>query len=121
MRQLAIFTAVIAGGVLLGVTTPATSGLAPIASPAASLSPVEHAGWRRYCRRYGCDPEVVYPGTAVVPGAEAEIDAEAEIESDAAAVIVLPPPRPLSCGQYRYWDGRTCVDARYTDPYLGPK
>jgi hypothetical protein len=119
MRQLAIFVAFLAGGALLGVTTPATSGPGPIASQAAS-SPVQHAGWRRYCRRHGCGPDVVYPGAVVAPDGEAGIDAEVDIESDAPAMIVLPP-RPLSCGQYRYWDGRTCVDARYTDPYLGPK
>ena len=29
--------------------------------------------------------------------------------------------RPSSCGQYRYWNGVRCVDARYRPPYLGPK
>jgi hypothetical protein len=51
----------------------------------------------------------------MVPGAELDIDL------DIPAVVVLPPPRPLSCGQYRYWNGDACVDARYTDPYLGAK
>jgi len=31
------------------------------------------------------------------------------------------PVRPLSCGEYHYWNGSACVDARYNDPYLGPK
>jgi hypothetical protein len=31
------------------------------------------------------------------------------------------PPRPTSCGQYRYWNGEYCADARYERPYLGPK
>jgi len=29
--------------------------------------------------------------------------------------------RPRSCGEYYYWDGRACVDARKYPPYLGPK
>jgi len=31
------------------------------------------------------------------------------------------PSRPPSCGQYRYWNGEYCADARYERPYLGPK
>lgn len=27
--------------------------------------------------------------------------------------------RPTSCGQYRYWNGDRCVDARYRPPDLG--
>ena len=29
--------------------------------------------------------------------------------------------RPSSCGEYRYWKGVRCVDARYRPPYVGPK
>ena len=36
-------------------------------------------------------------------------------------IIELPPPRPRSCGRYRYWNGEYCADARYERPYLGPK
>lgn len=32
-----------------------------------------------------------------------------------------PPPRPSSCGQYRYWDGERCADARWQPPYIGPR
>jgi len=31
------------------------------------------------------------------------------------------PRRPRSCGEYYYWDGRACVDARKYPPYVGPK
>ena len=37
------------------------------------------------------------------------------------AVEWLPPPRPSSCGQYRYWDGERCADARWHPPYTGPR
>ena len=33
----------------------------------------------------------------------------------------LPPPRPSSCGEYRYWDGERCADARWQPPYVGPR
>jgi hypothetical protein len=29
--------------------------------------------------------------------------------------------RPSSCGEYRYWKGSCCVDARRHRPYVGPK
>ena len=29
--------------------------------------------------------------------------------------------RPSSCGQYRFWNGQYCADARYEPPYLGPR
>ena len=31
------------------------------------------------------------------------------------------PLRPRSCGEFYYWDGRACVDARKYPPYVGPK
>jgi hypothetical protein len=31
------------------------------------------------------------------------------------------PRRPRSCGEYYYWDGTACVDARKYPPYVGPK
>lgn len=32
-----------------------------------------------------------------------------------------PPPRPASCGKYRYWNGEYCADARRSPPYVGPR
>jgi len=68
---------------------------------------------RRYYRQYpyGAPPAVVVPHVApVVPPAVA-----------GEPVIVVPPPRPTSCGEYRYWNGQNCVDARYNRPYLGQR
>jgi len=31
------------------------------------------------------------------------------------------PPRPMSCGKYRYWNGEFCADARFRPPYVGPR
>ena len=36
-------------------------------------------------------------------------------------LVELPPPRPRSCGRYRYWNGEYCADARYERPYVAPK
>jgi hypothetical protein len=36
-------------------------------------------------------------------------------------LVEVMPPRPRSCGRYRYWNGEYCADARFERPYLGPK
>ena len=36
-------------------------------------------------------------------------------------LLEASPPRPRSCGRYRYWNGEYCADARYERPYVGPK
>jgi hypothetical protein len=33
----------------------------------------------------------------------------------------LPPPRPADCGEYHYWNGEYCADARSIPPYVGPR
>ena len=42
--------------------------------------------------------------------------------------VSYPPPvygwvlvRPISCGKYRYWNGKYCADARNALPYVGPR
>jgi hypothetical protein len=39
----------------------------------------------------------------------------------APPVVIVQPLRPASCGQYRYWDGEVCADARWRPPYIGPR
>lgn len=65
---------------------------------------------RRYPPGY-VPPQVYVPPPAVVPGA---VVVQPE-------VIIVPPPRPASCGEFRFWNGVACVDARYNKPYLGPR
>lgn len=36
-------------------------------------------------------------------------------------VIAIVPVRPMSCGEFRYWNGSACVDARHNNPYTGPR
>lgn len=67
---------------------------------------------RRYYRQYpyGAPPVVVVPPVApVAPPVVVE------------EPVIVVPPRPASCGEYRYWNGQYCVDARYNTPYLGPR
>jgi hypothetical protein len=118
------------GLVLTGVLTAAALGLASGAG-AAVLAPesvwskapsaVQPVGyWDRQYRRYG--PYGVPPAAAVVPPVvvpqPAPVVPPVVVEQP---VIVVPPPRPASCGEYRYWNGQYCVDARYNRPYLGPR
>jgi hypothetical protein len=92
-----------AGGSASAAPLPGTS------SSTVASGLVEPVGWRkRYYRRYG-----VLPTAPAVAG-------DAVVVTD-DGVMVVAPVRPLSCGEYHYWNGSACVDARYNDPYLGPK
>lgn len=124
MRQRLIFGAALVGAVLcLSIPSPgaAAGAMHTLSPPSFAASPIEPVGWRRYCRRYRCGPVMAVPGGDIDVEVDVDAGAEVDVDVEAPAVIVLPPPRPLSCGQYRYWNGAACVDARYTDPYLGPR
>lgn len=85
----------------------------PVLVTAKTTSAVETVGWRRrHWRRYG-----VWP---TGPGPIAEGDAIVAMDND-DDIVIIAPVRPQSCGEYHYWDGTACLDARYNDPYLGPK
>lgn len=36
------------------------------------------------------------------------------------AMVAPAAERPTSCGEYHFWDGTQCLDARYHDPDLSP-
>jgi hypothetical protein len=122
MRQIVILgSALIAAGLISSVASPGAAAPWPVvARSLAPASPVDKAGWRRYCRRFGCGPDIVAPDVQVDVDVAAP-DGDVSVDADIPAVVVLPPPRPLSCGQYRYWNGTACVDARYNNPYIGPR
>ena len=35
--------------------------------------------------------------------------------------VWVSPRRPSSCGEFHYWNGYCCVDARHFRPYVGPR
>jgi hypothetical protein len=85
-----------------------------LSSFSADTTVAKSVGWRRrYWRRYG-----VWP---TGPGAVIEGEDGVAVVVPPGAPIIVSPVRPRSCGLYRYWNGWTCVDARYNDPYLGPR
>ncbi|MGH6734675.1 MAG: hypothetical protein ACRECX_01145 [Methyloceanibacter sp.] len=112
MRVAVTVAALIAGGLLIGASSGPANAAPRLAlsSSFAASSAVETIGWqRRYYRRYGNLP---YAPPAVV-------DEEVIVADDGTVIVV--PIRPLSCGEFRYWNGTACVDARYNTPYLGPR
>ena len=116
MRQIFTFVAVLIGcGIGLGVSShDAEAGPWPAVSAPRVLSTfIEKAGYRkRYCRHNECDgPNIVLP----------DVDVDVTVPALNPPIIAIVPVRPVSCGQYRYWDGDRCVDARYNNPYVGPR
>jgi hypothetical protein len=120
MRQGLTFVAVfISAGLGLGVTSrdAAAQPSPTVSSTVVAPSLIHEAGYsKRYCRRYGCPPPVV-----VLPDAAADVDVDVTVPGETPPIIAIVPVRPVSCGQYKYWDGERCVDARYNNPYLGPR
>ena len=124
MRQGLIFVTVLIGaGIGLGVSShdAKAAPLPAVASPVVASALVVEAGWRRNWRRYG--PDVVIPDAQVDLDVDAMAMSTRRSRSPARHLpwFVIVPVRPASCGQYRYWNGDRCVDARYHDPYIGPR
>ena len=120
MFRVLTLMAVLAGGGIGFAFTSHDALALPLPTVSASVAVptlIEKTGWRRQWRRQDYGPVVVVPDTEVA----ADPDVEVEVDAEAPAVIFLPPPRPTSCGQYRYWNGQRCVDARYNTPYIGPR
>lgn len=115
MRVLSTSAAVlVAGGLVLGLGTMGATAtpLSGVKSLSADVSAVQTVGWReRYYRRHGVWP--TGPRRALR-------DRDVVVAAD-DGVVVVAPVRPASCGEYHYWNGVACVDARYNDPYLGRK
>jgi len=109
----ALMMAVILGGI---ASAPASAGSLPVPSTSAfgpSPARVERIDyWRRYCKFHDC----------TAPQVNATVDAPPPVVNpDNPAIIAIVPVRPVSCGEFHYWNGSACVDARYNNPYLGPR
>lgn len=120
--------------------TPPLSAAATVAAKdSASLIDVRHRRYRSYKDDgYYEDPPVYYvprePARIyrVPPLPPPVVEYRRPLPPPPVTVYVPPvygwsvapwgaPPRPASCGKYRYWDGDGCADARFDPPYLGPR
>jgi len=119
MRQVCTVVAMVAACGFGFAVAPHEANAGPVptvSAPAVTPTLTEQAGYWKRRWRNGYSPNVV-----VIPDAQVDLDVNGDVAVDAPAIIVLPPPRPLSCGEYHYWSGDRCVDARYNKPYIGPK
>lgn len=52
------------------------------------------------------------------------IEERVETVPDTGEVVVVEewvPVRPANCGEFHYWNGERCADARFEPPYVGPR
>ena len=123
MRQgLILMTVLFSAGIGLGFSShDAEAAPLPAAAPVVASAVVVEAGWRRNWRRYG--PDVVMPDAQVDldVDSDGDVDEQVIVPGETPPLIAIVPVRPASCGQYRYWNGDRCVDARYHDLYIGPR
>jgi hypothetical protein len=116
-----LMTALILGGMAWSAPA-ATAPLSPPAARAfgAAPVPVERIGyWKRYCRFHDCtgpDVVVVQPTTPPAVATTPPV-----VATENPPIVAIVPLRPVSCGEFHYWNGSACVDARYNNPYLGPR
>jgi len=113
MRYRLVLSTILVAAFAIGTPIVTSAGAAPGAvNLAAPGTGFVLAGWRRYYDYPGAYavPPVVVPAPAVTPPVVVQ-----------QSVVVVPPPRPTSCGEFHYWNGQYCVDARYNRPYLGPR
>jgi hypothetical protein len=104
MRYFLIATLAAGGALAASVTVPANAGPLPsITAPQAGEATVENVAMlrRQWRRGYIVPPAVVAAPTVVVPGAP--------------AIVYRPAGH---CGEFRYWDGGGCVDARYVERHF---
>ena len=116
MRRVIIALAATIAGLTASATSSNAAPSATLTSPMADDGLVQTVQIfpRRYYRQHPY-------GTPPVVGRAARCPRRSARCSPGAGVIVVPPPRPTSCGQYHYWNGQNCVDARYNRPYLGTR
>ncbi|HET7448213.1 MAG TPA: hypothetical protein VFJ49_09945 [Methyloceanibacter sp.] len=97
--------------------------LPQVAGGALGASVIETVGyWKRYCRYNDCSgtPNVVVVPTPA-PAAVPAVPTAPIVVPQSPPVIAVVPVRPVSCGEFHYWSGSACVDARYNNPYIGPR
>ena len=100
---------VASAALLVGIVTIAPQRVSATPSPALGTlhvapSLIETIGyWRRYCKLHDCI-------------GDAQPDADVSVGVGAHPPVVPVIPLAGHCGEYHYWDGEACVDARYHNP-----
>lgn len=112
MRHVLILLAALVIGGLVAITPAIKAAARPVPVDLAPGMVQRVDYWHRYYRHHGYPPGAVVVVPAPVPDAPPPV---------VEAAPILVPVRPLSCGQYHYWNGTQCVDARYNNPYVGPR
>jgi len=115
MRQVFTVVAVLIGAGIVFCISSHDAEAGPLPALSASiLTPtlIEKAGyWNRYCKFNDCTGDANVDVDVTPPAGVTENP----------PIVAIVPVRPVSCGEYRYWDGERCVDARYNNPYVGPR
>lgn len=120
MRHIYTLAVILVGG-MAGLFC-SLDGAAALPAPALSAPTLgtaltAKAGyWKRYCKFNDCSDNAI-----VNEDADADVDVDVPAPTLNPPIIAIVPVRPVSCGEYRYWDGERCVDARYHTPYVGPR
>ena len=120
MRRVIIALAATIAGLMASATPINAAPSATLTSPMADGGLVQKVQVypRHYYRQHPYGAHVVPPVVHVA----ARCPRRPPVVHVVPPVVhVVPPPRPTSCGQYHYWNGQNCVDARYNRPYLGAR
>jgi hypothetical protein len=129
-RIVLVMMAFISGSIIVGVASQSAlaAPLPQSAAGASAVSTVETVGyWKRYCRYNDCtgaaNVDVVVPAVPAAPVVVPAVPAVPApvVVPQSPPVIAVVPVRPVSCGEFHYWNGSACVDARYNNPYIGPR
>lgn len=107
VRALSACLLVIGFGLVAGPNHADAGAFPPLSVKSATPLLQKADYWHRYYRQHGYPPPAVVPVPVAPPALNPPIVTEV-------------PLRPASCGEYHFWDGAACVDARFNKPYLGP-
>lgn len=100
---------------ILGPAAVAAVGLAAVISPVSAQEVIVEEDYMMY-DGYPADG---YYDPMVVP--EASVTVDVAPVAPATRVYGWVADRPASCGEFKYWNGVRCLDARITPPDTGPE
>jgi hypothetical protein len=105
---LASLTVVMLAGIGSGFAVSDAAALPKVEASKVDSGLAENIGWRRDYRRYG--------HVAVAPRERYyRRHRTVAVEPSEPVVAVLGPG---SCGEFKYWDGTTCVDKRHMERHF---